>query len=199
MKIYSYSNGSESARKLADELGINLISHNNSVFVGAPEKVVINWGSANLPEEVLKCKVLNKNIQANKYEMMKILSTKFDVPAFTKDIEEAKAWEDIEMEVSEKEGVYYTKLPYSAEFRLHQFPGKTARVQYKNVHENIHEVTRTLIKKTAEEVRKFLDLDFCAITFGWTGDRFYIISVNTAPELDDDLARVYAENIRKLV
>jgi hypothetical protein len=198
VKIYSHSNGSKGARMLAAALGTNLISHTESQFIGAPNKFVVNWGAAKLPEEVAKCVVLNRNIQKDKFEMLKVLSTKFDVPAFTKSIKEAKVWEDNEVEVTYNEGVFYSNIHFRRVFRIHQFPGKSVRVQYK---EDIalKEATKTLIKQTCEDVRKFLELDFCAINIGWDEERFFILNVNTAPELDEDLARVYAKHIKELV
>ncbi len=60
MFIYSWSKFSEGASELAQELGAKKIKHENSKFKGNGSKVVINWGSSNLPKEVLKCKVLNR-------------------------------------------------------------------------------------------------------------------------------------------
>lgn len=202
MKIYSHNNTSKGARLLANALGTNLISHSESKFVGAPNKVVVNWGAAKLPEEVAKCVVLNRNIQKDKYEMLKVLSTKFDVPAFTKSIKEAKVWEDADIEVTYNEGVFYSNIHFGSVFRIHQFPGKTVRVQYKQKQpQGIAEATRTLIKKTCEDVRKFLELDFCAINIGWdeAEGRFFVLNVNTAPELDEGLAEIYAKHIKELV
>jgi glutathione synthase/RimK-type ligase-like ATP-grasp enzyme len=94
--------------------------------------------------------------------------------------------------------VFYSNIHFRRVFRIHQFPGKSVRVQYK---EDIalKEATKTLIKQTCEDVRKFLELDFCAINIGWDEERFFILNVNTAPELDEDLARVYAKHIKELV
>jgi glutathione synthase/RimK-type ligase-like ATP-grasp enzyme len=60
MFIYSYDQHSESARALAGALGARQIRTERSEFKGKHDKVVINWGSSDLPREVRKCKVINK-------------------------------------------------------------------------------------------------------------------------------------------
>lgn len=57
--IYPYKPGSNSARELARELEVRRMSHRNSTFRGNPNKLVINWGASRLPEEALKCQVIN--------------------------------------------------------------------------------------------------------------------------------------------
>lgn len=57
--IYSYNFNSQSAKDLAETLGIKRIKHERSKFKGNPNKTVINWGCSVLPEEVAKCKVIN--------------------------------------------------------------------------------------------------------------------------------------------
>ena len=59
MFIYSHNENSEGAKELARALSGKRIRHEGSAFKGAPKKVVINWGSSQLPEEVLKSRVLN--------------------------------------------------------------------------------------------------------------------------------------------
>ncbi len=59
MFIYPYKAGSASAKVLAEAIGAKLIRHKNSKFVGTEEKTVINWGSSNLPENVIGAKVIN--------------------------------------------------------------------------------------------------------------------------------------------
>lgn len=58
--IYPYKPGSESSKLLSEALGIKRISHRNSKFKGGEEIIVINWGASKLPEEVGKCKVINR-------------------------------------------------------------------------------------------------------------------------------------------
>tara|TARA_B100000929_G_C15511743_1_gene421155 strand:- start:33810 stop:34580 length:771 start_codon:yes stop_codon:yes gene_type:complete len=58
--LYPYKPGSNSARELARELEVRRMSHRNSTFRGNPNKLVINWGASRLPEEALKCQVINE-------------------------------------------------------------------------------------------------------------------------------------------
>lgn len=57
--IYPYKAGSESAKALAEGLGIKRIAHKNSRFKGSKDKFVINWGASKVSEEVSKCTILN--------------------------------------------------------------------------------------------------------------------------------------------
>ena len=59
MFIFPYKKGSESAKALGEAIGARRIKSEGSRFKGSPEKVVINWGSSELPEEVMKCKAIN--------------------------------------------------------------------------------------------------------------------------------------------
>ena len=59
MNIYPYKPESKSAKDLANKLGVLRIRHTNSRFKGGEDKVVINWGSSNLPAEALKGTALN--------------------------------------------------------------------------------------------------------------------------------------------
>ncbi len=60
--IHPYKAGSESVSKLAEALGASRIKLRNSRFQGSEDKKVINWGCSTLPDEVLKCDVLNKPV-----------------------------------------------------------------------------------------------------------------------------------------
>lgn len=57
--LYPYKAGSESAKALSDALGIKRIAHKASKFVGGKDKLIINWGASEVPDEVAKCKILN--------------------------------------------------------------------------------------------------------------------------------------------
>lgn len=57
--IYAWNAGSEGATLLKDEMKIRKIKHERSKFVGSPRHTVINWGSSQLPTEVLKARVIN--------------------------------------------------------------------------------------------------------------------------------------------
>lgn len=80
MILYPYKPASESSKALADALGIKRISHRNSKFKGAAEKLVINWGASELPEEILKCTVLNTSkavsVAANKLKFFEVMNPK---------------------------------------------------------------------------------------------------------------------------
>lgn len=58
--IYSYDFYSESARRLATLLKVPVIRHEKSTFKGNPNKRILNWGSSDLPREVRKCNILNR-------------------------------------------------------------------------------------------------------------------------------------------
>ena len=99
MYIFSHNPASEGARALAKATKSPMIRHENSAFVGSPKKVVINWGSRNLPPEVLKCRVLNTQEQvaanANKLSFFQTVSSVEAaprVPEFTTDPDKAKEW-----------------------------------------------------------------------------------------------------------
>ena len=62
MFVYPYKKGSERAKTLARTIGGKLIRTENSRFKGRANKTVINWGSSELPAEVLKCRVLNNPV-----------------------------------------------------------------------------------------------------------------------------------------
>lgn len=57
--IYSHNPHSEGAKLLGQALQVKRIKHGNSKFRGGIGKRVINWGSANLPDQVAACTVLN--------------------------------------------------------------------------------------------------------------------------------------------
>lgn len=58
--LYAYKEGSKSAKSIAGALGIKRIKHKGSRFRGSEDKVVINWGASQLPDEVMKCRVINR-------------------------------------------------------------------------------------------------------------------------------------------
>jgi hypothetical protein len=57
--IYPYNSGSASARALRDSLDITMIRRERSTFIGGGRKVVINWGSTEVPPQVGACELLN--------------------------------------------------------------------------------------------------------------------------------------------
>ena len=98
--IYSYNQGSKGSKGLAAALGGKRIKHTGSNFKGSPNKIVINWGASSLPEEVLKCKVINDPqkiaIASNKLHFFKALETSMeetpDIPEWTQYPGEALSW-----------------------------------------------------------------------------------------------------------
>lgn len=94
--IYSYKNESDSSKVLSEAVNMKRISHNKSKFVGSKDKVVINWGSSQLPEEVRKCMILNEpeyvEIACNKLKFFEAMEGKVNIPEYTTDSEEALDW-----------------------------------------------------------------------------------------------------------
>lgn len=158
MILYPYKPGSESSKLLADALGIKRISHRNSKFKGSQDKVVINWGASELPEEVAKCNVLNKPeavaIATDKLKFFHHMNvTGVSIPEFTTDRHLAQIWYNEEIDVvcrtilngyggkgivlaDSKQGIVdaplYTKyIPKKSEYRVHVFDGNVIAVQRK--------------------------------------------------------------------
>lgn len=97
VNIFAWNEHSEGAKALADAMSIKRIKHENSKYKGNPKKIVINWGSSNVPAEVGKSKVINKA------EIIKLCSDKlafFDaiagknvsIPDWTTDSDVALRW-----------------------------------------------------------------------------------------------------------
>lgn len=110
-KIYAYKQGSASALALSAALGIKCIKHVGSKFKGRERHTVINWGSSQLTDEVLKCQVLNapENVKlaSNKLEFFKRIrdfnvqqgigegdhpEPRVSIPDWTEDKEVVAAW-----------------------------------------------------------------------------------------------------------
>jgi glutathione synthase/RimK-type ligase-like ATP-grasp enzyme len=100
MWIYAHNENSEGAKNLAKALGSKRIAHTESKFNGSEKKIVINWGSRNLPTEVTKCRVLNPvhrvenaSNKLNFFRDMAALGADGPrIPPFTSDPEVAKQW-----------------------------------------------------------------------------------------------------------
>lgn len=96
MFIYPYKAGSESVKNLCTALGTKRIKLKDSKFVGNPGKFVVNWGASKLPDEVLKCRVLNKPdavaLATNKLKTFNTLSGTGLLPEFTESRDEALKW-----------------------------------------------------------------------------------------------------------
>jgi glutathione synthase/RimK-type ligase-like ATP-grasp enzyme len=59
MYLYSHNPQSEGAKALSAYMKIPRIKHEGSSFKGSPRKVVINWGSSRLPDQVTRCRIIN--------------------------------------------------------------------------------------------------------------------------------------------
>jgi glutathione synthase/RimK-type ligase-like ATP-grasp enzyme len=97
MFLYSHNENSEGAKELARAIGGKRIRHEGSTFKGASKKVVVNWGSSTIPEEVQKCRVLNPPeaiaVVANKLRYFESLrNTDVRVPEWTTDRNVAVGW-----------------------------------------------------------------------------------------------------------
>ncbi len=96
--MYSWNEHSEGASLLKEALGIRRIKHNRSVFKGSPAKTVINWGSSELPREVLSCRILNSpdrvHVTSNKLSFFRMISQENRelLPPWTGDMNQAIAW-----------------------------------------------------------------------------------------------------------
>ena len=58
--LYAYNQRSGGSKELSKALEIPRLRHEESKFVGSAGKTIINWGSTELPAEVMKCRVLNR-------------------------------------------------------------------------------------------------------------------------------------------
>lgn len=96
MMIYPYKTASESAKSLKEALNIKMIKTEGSKYKGSPEKVVVNWGATQVSEEVRKSMLLNNEeavgIAANKLKFFEKVGDKVNIPEFTTNKEEARAW-----------------------------------------------------------------------------------------------------------
>lgn len=158
MHIWSYDFKSENARALADKLDVRIIRHENSTFRGDPNRVVLNWGSSDLPREVRYCKVINNEnsvrVAVNKIETLKCFYYA-QIPSvkWTQSVEWARAWAALghrivcrqKVEGKDGEGLFiadkaqdivdaklYTIFePNTVEFRVTVFRDKICTVQKK--------------------------------------------------------------------
>ncbi len=98
MYLYAWNKTSEGGANLITALDGKRIKHENSKFKGGKKKVVINWGSSSLPEEVQKSSVLNEpkaiSICSNKLTFFKHLAEngKISIPDWTNDPDTAYKW-----------------------------------------------------------------------------------------------------------
>lgn len=159
MNIYPYKMGSQSATNLANELNVKQIKHEGSKFKGSLEKVVINWGASKLPQEVMKCKVINSpeavSKAADKLSSFKVMAEYgVSIPPFTESRKDAlrmvedgdtvvcrtilngHSGEGIVLAESMEQVVdaplYVKYIPKKQEYRVHIGNGNTLFVQRKS-------------------------------------------------------------------
>lgn len=93
--IYSWNFHSEGANFLKDAMGIRKIKHERSNFRGGPHKRVINWGASALPEEVMRCRVVNApdrvRVASNKLTFFQNVPADI-LPPWTTDFNQAVRW-----------------------------------------------------------------------------------------------------------
>lgn len=96
--LYPYKPGSKSATALASALGTKTIRHKGSKFRGGEDKIIINWGASEVPEEVSKCTIVNNpeavKLASNKLKFFEHVKDSVSIPEFTTDREVAKGWYD---------------------------------------------------------------------------------------------------------
>lgn len=157
MWIFPWNSKSRGARALAEELGAFVIKQENSRFLGRPNKVVVNWGATEVPDEVHKSTVLNPPIRlrfvTDKLKFLRLVSRHARTPDWTDDKLVAREWQKDGYSVVCRDilnghggvgirlrhkGDYlplaplYTRyVPKMSEFRLHFVGGKVVDIQRK--------------------------------------------------------------------
>lgn len=162
---YAYNKYSESAKVISTEIGAKRIKHEGSNFKGNPRKTVINWGCSELPEEVMKCNILNRPeavaLCANKLRFFRHICEHSEarVPDWTNDRDVASEWlkEEgvvfartkltghsgegiVEMEGEEdlvKAPLYTRYVPKKHEYRVHIFNGEVFLTQRKALRKDV--------------------------------------------------------------
>jgi len=97
--IYLYNQASETGLAIAEALGIRRIRHEGSTFRGSLDKIVLNWGSAELPREVRKCYVVNTETgvmnAVDKVRAFRIMDhAGVRVVPYTTSVDMAHAWKE---------------------------------------------------------------------------------------------------------
>ena len=97
--LYAWNKGSVTAKNLSERMGIRRIKHTKSKFKGRKKKVVINYGSSELPEEVQKCTVIQSTdaiaLNSHKLRFFRHMSQGDDcprLPPWTEDQEQVRGW-----------------------------------------------------------------------------------------------------------
>lgn len=94
--IYPYKMGSKSAKELRDSIGGKLIKHKNSKF-NPKGKTVINWGSSNMPQNIVDNAIIINHPDAvaraaNKLDCFNVLLGDIPIPEFTTSKEVAQQY-----------------------------------------------------------------------------------------------------------
>lgn len=160
MFIFTHNPNSQGAKELKDGLGIRRIKNEGSAFRGGKDKLVINWGSANLTDEVNRSKVLNSEkavaIASDKLRTFDVLSKKkVSIPDWTTDAKVAMQWvadgatvvartvlrgssgagivlmDKDDIKSFTKAPLYTKYVPKKEEFRIHVMRGKVISEQKK--------------------------------------------------------------------
>lgn len=159
--LYAYNPGSQGAKELGIALGIQRIKNENSRFVGGKNKIVINWGASELPEQVLRSTIINhpdrvKEATDKLSFFRKIASFKGHfLPDWTTDHKEAISWcaegatvvartvlrghsgngirimEPDKPETFVKAPLYTKYIPKNEEYRVHIVKGDVIDIQRK--------------------------------------------------------------------
>lgn len=159
--MYAYNEHSESAKALSQAMGIKRIKHENSRFKPREDKVVINWGATQIPEDITDtCDIINNpgivRICSNKLSLFQFVENQVGlVPDWTTDIDVVRGWFDDHksLKVVERhklsshsgEGIrivdqkelitvaplYVKYIPKRDEFRVHMVDGEIIDIQQK--------------------------------------------------------------------
>ena len=158
--IYSYNSGSQGAKELSLSLGIKRIKRENSKFRGGLNKVVINWGSSVVSDQVAACHtILNKPeavmLSSNKLKSFELFQEAgVSIPQFWNNKEEAHDFQKLNKSTIvcrtilnghsgvgiilndgdkplEDAPLYVNYIPKKQEYRYHVFEGKVIDVQRK--------------------------------------------------------------------
>ena len=96
INIYKGKRASHSALELSKALNVKIIKYSGSKYKAMPHKLIINWGSTELPVEYNKSRVLNHpNVLAttiNKFSFFNTVNGLVSIPPFTDDKDKVKQW-----------------------------------------------------------------------------------------------------------
>jgi glutathione synthase/RimK-type ligase-like ATP-grasp enzyme len=150
MFIYPYKKGSKSVAALAGKTGAKRIKLEGSKFKPGPGKVVLNWGSSNMPDAYAQCRVINKphdvRKASNKLEAFRLMNGIARVPFWSESPEVglpmvcrtkltghsgegiviANTLEDVV-----KAPLYVEYVKKTTEWRIHIFRGEVIFIQKK--------------------------------------------------------------------